>query len=308
MKLSELALFRAIHQCATLTAAAESVGISQPAASALLRQMEERLGFALFIRERKRMVLTDNARVLLPEVLNALAGLDSVERLGSQLRDGVTTRVVVGAVSTVANSLLPRAIARVQAQSEDLSIVVRAGTTMEIAEMAAQQRIDFGVVLGTAQRARVQSMHLGDLDLCCVMRRDHPLARRKRIALPDLQAQRLILLSPHQHVGEVFYRVARQAGLTLHPVVEVMQSAAACALVEAGAGIAVLESLSAIPARRQDLLAVPLQVPEGLVLTLVWSGNRDLSAPARALIGELEADSGQLRLSGGSAKRARVQR
>lgn len=289
LRLSELRLFRGLHQHGTVTAAAQAVGISQPAASSMLRQMEERLGFALFLRERKRLELTESGRALLPEVLNALAGLDSVEKLSADLREGVMTRVVVGSVSTVAISLLPQAIEWVQSRSPGLRTVVRMGTTLEIVEMAGDQRIDFGVVVGSAENPRVHTRRLAALSLCCVMRRDHPLAGRDRLDLRDIAGESLILLSQHLHVGVALARLAEDAGVGLAATIEVSQSPVACALVEAGAGIAVLENLSAVYARRGGLVARPLADVAGLDLNLVWAAGKDFSAPARAMIDKVEA-------------------
>jgi DNA-binding transcriptional LysR family regulator len=281
-------LFRALHQHGTVTAAAQAVGISQPAASSVLRQMEDRLGFTLFLRERKRLELSESGRALLPEVLNALAGFDSVEKLSADLREGVLTRVVVGSVSTVAISLLPEAIEWVQARSPGLRTVLRTGTTLEIVAMAGDQRIDFGVVVGSAENSRVLTRKLASLSLCCVMRADHPLAQKTCLDLKDIVSEKLILLSQHLHVGVVLSRLMREAGLDFAATIEVSQSPVACALVEAGAGIAVLENLSAVYAERGGLVAKPLAEADSLSLNLVWAAGKDLSAPARALIDRVE--------------------
>lgn len=291
LKPTELALLKAVHTLGTVTAAAEAVGMSQPAASAMLRHMEDRLGFDLFTRERRRLTLTRNGQAMLPEVLNALAGLEAVDRLSQDLKRGLTSRLVVGTVSTAAISLLPSAIEWIQARHPGMTVLLRAGNALDIIDMAADQRIDVGVILGSPMGDRVGTKLLAPLSLCCVMRPDHPLARRKKIGLADLAAARLIVLSPHLRVGESFSRAMKHAGLDFTPSIEVMQSSAACALVEANAGIAVLENLSAVHAQRCGLIAKPLLAVDDLPLCAVWPQNRSFNTPTEDLLARLATDA-----------------
>ncbi|HCQ49711.1 MAG TPA: LysR family transcriptional regulator, partial [Achromobacter sp.] len=126
----ELLLLRAMYRHDTVTAAAASVNMTQPAASALLRDMETRLGFALFSRENRRLHLTSQGRALIPEVLNALAGIEAVDRLAVDIRQGALARLDVGAVAIAASSLLPAAMAGMRRAHPAVAVTVRAGTAL----------------------------------------------------------------------------------------------------------------------------------------------------------------------------------
>src|SRR5690606_31125235 len=154
----ELALLRAMYQYGTVTAAAASINMTQPAASALLRNMETRLGFSLFSRQSRRLQLTSQGRALLPEVLNALAGMEAVDKLADALRHGTTSRLTIGAVAIAASSVLPSALATVRKKHSGVALAVRPGTAMEIIDMAVDHRIDLGIVVGSqADPDRVSS-------------------------------------------------------------------------------------------------------------------------------------------------------
>src|SRR5699024_1605403 len=137
----ELALLYAMHRHGMVAAAAASINITQPAASALLRDLEIRLGFALFSRENRRLQLTSQGRALIPEVLNAMVGIEAVDRLASDIRQGALTRLVVGAVAITASSLLPTALAGMCQEHRDVVVTVRTGTALDIIEMAVDHRI-----------------------------------------------------------------------------------------------------------------------------------------------------------------------
>src|SRR5690606_25402496 len=162
----ELALLRAMYQYGTVTAAAASINMTQPAASALLRSMETRLGFALFSRQSRRLQLTSQGRALIPDALNALAGMEAVDKLAGEIRQGAMSRLAIGAVAIAASSILPPALAAVRGRHPRIAVTVRAGTALEIIEMAVDQRIDLGIIVGTpVDKDRVDSLSLAPMSL-----------------------------------------------------------------------------------------------------------------------------------------------
>lgn len=280
----ELRLLRAMHTLGTVTAAATSIDMTQPAASAMLRDLEIRLGVALFSREKRRLRMTPQGRTLMPEVLNALAALESADRLAADMRHGTLARLVVGAVAIAASSLLPAALKRMRDQHPSVAVTVRAGTALEIIDMAAEHRIDLGIIIGkVGDSHRVSSLKLASLSLYAVMREDHPWASRSDLCLADMVDQPLIVLADALPAGNATRGVFEAHGLPYRPVIEVMQSSAACALAAEGLGIAIVESLGAHYAARNGLVVQRLIALEDSALTLVWAPGQVLSPPAVCL-------------------------
>lgn len=279
----ELALLRAMYQHDTVTAAAASINMTQPAASALLRDLEIRLGFALFSRENRRLHLTSQGRALLPEVLNALAAVESVDRLARDIRHGSASRLAIGAVAIAASSLFPAALARLRQAHPAVAVTVRSGSALDIIDMAVDHRIDLGIIIGSPQDPRVEMRTLSTLSLYAIMRPDHPRAARKRLTLKEVAREQPVVLGPALPAGRATARALEAAGLAHMSTVEVMQSSAACALVAAGVGIGIVESLGAVYARRQGLVARRLMRVDDLALSLVWPRQRGMSPPAEDL-------------------------
>ncbi|WP_313625018.1 LysR family transcriptional regulator [Achromobacter sp.] len=280
----ELLLLRAMYRHDTVTAAAASVNMTQPAASALLRDMETRLGFALFSRENRRLHLTSQGRSLIPEVLNALAGIEAVDRLAVDIRQGALARLDVGAVAIAASSLLPAALAGVRQAHPAVAVTVRAGTALEIIEMAVDHRIDLGIIIGSPPDIeRVASLRLAPLGLHAVMRQDHPWATKKALTLEEVAAAGPIVLAPALPAGRATRLALESRGLPYRPIIEAAQSSAACALAGEGLGVAIVESLGAHYAERQGLASRHLLALEDPVLAVVWSRDRAMSAPAQLL-------------------------
>ncbi|CAM3943619.1 LysR family transcriptional regulator [Bordetella tumulicola] len=280
----ELTLLRAMYQRGTVTAAAAASNMTQPAASALLRDMEIRLGFALFSRESRRLQLTSQGRTLIPEVLNALAGIEAVDRLAGDIRQGALSRLAVGAVAIAASSLLPPALAAMRQRHPSVTTTVRAGTALEIIEMAVDHRIDLGIIIGSpADLTRVGSQTLSPLSLYAVMRPDHTWAGRSALTLDMVAAASPVVLATALPAGRATRQATEGQGLVFQPIIEVAQSSTACALASEGLGIAIVETLGARYAQRQGLLARHLLTLSDPVLALVWAHDRALSDAARYL-------------------------
>lgn len=287
MKQREMALICALARTGSVTASAGMVGMTQPAASALLKQLEDQMGFPLFNRQNRRLSLTPDCRALLPELTHALEAIESVQRTVSGMGRRGPRRLVVGAVSAASASVLPKALRALTTKVPGISVVLRAGTATEVVDMAAKERIDLGLIYGSVVYEHLGAERLRPLGLSCVVPPRHPLARRREVDVADLARHPLIAHSRHLPVGALTAHAMEAQGIDFNPAFEVTQFSAACALVEEGCGVAVLEELSADYAQRQGLISRPLNVPTELSLTAVWPPTKGLGRAARELLNGL---------------------
>ena len=282
----ELSLLRAMYVHTTVTDAAASVHMSQPAASALLRGLETRLGFALFSRDNRRLQLTSQGRSLIPEVLNALSAMDAVDRLASDIRQGAAARLNIGAVAVASSMLLPQALGRVRIAFPDVAVTVRAGTALEIMDMAVDHRIDLGVVItGTAAiNERVAKERLAQLSLYAIFHPDHPRARdAESVTLRELSQLGLVVLSAALPAGLATRQAMEAQGLDYRPKMEVAQSFTACELASSGLGVAIVETRGARYAQRQGLVARHVLMLHGSELAMVHPKDKPLDGASQSL-------------------------
>jgi LysR family hydrogen peroxide-inducible transcriptional activator len=114
--------------------AAELARISQPALSAQIAEMEQRLGTTLFERTRRTVVLTDMGKRLLPRVRGILNGIRSLEELASQRRGILQGRLRLGIIPTIAPYLLPILIPELRQAYPELTIELREAVTSKLVE------------------------------------------------------------------------------------------------------------------------------------------------------------------------------
>ncbi|MBB5696598.1 LysR substrate-binding domain-containing protein [Muricoccus pecuniae] len=284
----ELEVFRAVMEAGGVTGAAERLSMSQPAASKMLQGAEARLGFALFRRDRQRLVPTAEAYALMPELLGTFAAIDGLERLAAALRAGQGGQISVAAVPVLATALLPPAVTVFRAARPEVLVRLRALSAIESVNQVANHQADLGVILGSTADPRIEVRQLHRSEIGCALPAKHPFASRPFLALQDLEAETVISLSPAQPVGQLVQVAWSEAGIARRLAIEVSQSSIACALVRAGAGIAVLDGFGLAEARAQGLVTRPLRPWIPLDVTLILDRGRECSRLTTAFVRALE--------------------
>jgi LysR family hydrogen peroxide-inducible transcriptional activator len=132
------ALARTLH----FGRAAEMAGVSQPALSTQIAEMEERLGCALFERGGKAVRMTDEALTLQPRVERLLSELREIERVARQGRTAMEGRFRLGIIPTIAPYLLPHILPEIRTRFPKLQLELREAVTSTLIEETAARRLD----------------------------------------------------------------------------------------------------------------------------------------------------------------------
>lgn len=279
-----LDLLRVSIETRSVTATAERLHISQPAVSKAIQQAEERLGFPLFVRERGRLVPTVDARVLLPEIIRALAAVESVSRLAEDLHGLKTGLITLAATPVLANALAASAIGQFRTLWAGVQVKIQTMFNHEVVEAVADHRVDLGLVLTPVEDRHTLARDLCAAELHCVMPRSHPLAGCKTVTPRDLAPFPLISFNRHEPIGAVIESTFRAAGIRRAIAVEVNQSATACALVEAGAGIVIVDGFTTMSGIPKRLVTRVIQPAGQIAARLLVAADRPPSRHANAFV------------------------
>lgn len=140
--LAAVRVFEAAARHENFTTAADELGMTQAAVSYQIRALEERLGLPLFIREKRRVILTDVGRRALPQISSAFDTLAAVFAGIKAEDEGLLT---ISTTSTFANAWLAWRLGRFQMAHEDLA--VRLTTSPDLVDFAADD-VDVAIRLG----------------------------------------------------------------------------------------------------------------------------------------------------------------
>lgn len=281
ISLREFEVFRRVMELGSVTAAASALHISQPAVSRTLQQAERQLGFALFVRHKKRLLPTAEAEGLFPETVNAFAAIESAQRRAIDLREGKCGVLNIAAIPAFANALLPEAIRKYRAFRPDVAIILDACSAEEVARRVASYRADIGLIIESTALPGTSVSELCATSFGCVVPAKHPLAKRKHVTPADLKNEHLICLSRRLPLGIQAARIFAEANVPLSIAVEVSQSTIACALVRAGAGVALLDGMGLMGSQNRDLVFRPFRPEVRIVSRLVQPRDRPCSRLAQ---------------------------
>ena len=147
MRARQLEVFIAIMRAGTVTAAARTLNISQPALSQILLHAEDELGFTLFERVKGRLRPTPEALEIFPDAERLSAGLDGLRRKTTDLRLGRAGLVRVAASPPPAMAILPRAFTRFRAQHPNILLRSHSAPIAAIVDMLRAGDASLGVAM-----------------------------------------------------------------------------------------------------------------------------------------------------------------
>ncbi|EGI76745.1 LysR family transcriptional regulator [Hylemonella gracilis] len=176
--LRELDVFCAIARQENVHRAAETLALTQSAASQALARLEESLGRALFDRHGRRLVLNENGRLLLPR---AQALLDQAEELPGLLGVGgegnsAPFSLQIAASTTIANYLVPAQLAALRRAHPQARVALTVGNTGEVVAAVAALEVDFGLIEGPSHHPQLHIEPWREDDLIVFAAATHALA------------------------------------------------------------------------------------------------------------------------------------
>jgi len=215
LKTRQMALLMAIDETRNLHQAAQATHMSQPAASKMLKDMEELFGVALFERLPRGMRPTVYGETLVRHVRMALDNLAQGQSAMSALQAGLSGQVNLGVILTPSMTLVPQAIAATKAEAPHLSIGVEVATSDVLVEQLKRGRLDFLIARIPAQEEDLKLVYedLSKETECAVVRIGHPMLQRSGLTLQDLGASVWILSPRGSILRHQFDMLFRRHGL-----------------------------------------------------------------------------------------------
>ncbi|MEO8279847.1 MAG: LysR substrate-binding domain-containing protein [Ideonella sp.] len=270
----QLRAFLALVSHRNFTRAAAQTNLSQPAYSALIRQLEEAMQVRLFDRSTRHVDLTPegvefevSARRVLAEFEAAMSGMH--ER--STRRRG---RVAIALLPSLAADWLPGVLAGFNAEHPGIELEVADVLSEACIEHVRSGQFDFALAATRANTSELRAEPFCSDDFHLVCRRDHPLAKVDNPRAKDLAAWPFIHLSRTSSVRQ--YIDAATLPRVLPPMLEVDQLATVAGMVRAGLGVSVVPALTLYQFRTPELLIKPLRWP-GLLRQIYLVRRRDRS-------------------------------
>ena len=287
MELRVLHYFLAVAREQNISAAAQSLHLTQPTLSRQLKELEEELGKQLMVRGNRKITLTEEGMLLRRRAEEILELVDRTEKEVMQVDNTISGDIYIGTGETDGVRQIARLANQLQRDYPGIRFHIVSGDAVDVCERLDKGLLDFGILLGDIDKMKYHYLILPMRDTWGVlMRRDSPLAQQKAISPQDLWDKPLILSRQVDNKSGL-YCWLRKEPTELHTVATYNLIYNASLMVDEGMGYAfTLDKL--VNTTGSNLCFRPLEPRLELGMYLVWKKSQRFSKPAELLLERLQ--------------------
>lgn len=285
----QLEAFRAFMEAGTVTGAAERMRLSQSAVSKILGGLEYSVGYPLFRREKQRLLPTREAKLLQREVERIFRGLEELGGFVRDLRTLEQGEMHVVSTPALGEVVLPDVLAAFLRQHAGVRVAFQVRHSEVINQFAVDQQTDLGFSMVPFDHPSVVSEELFRVPAVCVLPKAHRLARKDTIAAEDLRGEDFLSFARDTRMRHLVDAVFEQRQIARVLRLEVYSSLEACSMAARGAGVSIVEPLTAMRVAPGDLVIRPFAPRIDYTFKVMRPRFRDPSRLADAFLDAVKA-------------------
>jgi DNA-binding transcriptional LysR family regulator len=244
--LRHLEAFRAIMVRRTVTGAAEMLNVTQPVVTRLIADLEERIAIPLFTRIKGRLVPTPEAALLFTDVDQSLVGIERITNAASNIKALKLGHLEIAAAPSMALTFLPHAIASFNQEHPDVLVSLHMHSSPTVLDMVQGDRCDLGFAhLPMRTTRHGNSELLMSARAVGVVPISHPLANKKLLRPEDFEGENFVSYLPRMEARTRIDSLMLSYGVNRRINIETHISSVITKLVETGAGVSIIDPLTA---------------------------------------------------------------
>ena len=246
-------VFKAIMEAPSVTAASVMMGTSQPTLSRELSELEDLLGFELFLRVGRRLKPTAAAFTLFGEIQRSYIGLNHIRATAAEIGKFGKGQLSVLCFPGLAHVLLSAVCRRFRQDHQGISISLVPQESPLLEEWLTAQLHDLGLtehdhpLPGTSQETLFVANEI------CVIPKGHRLLAKDVLHPVDFAGESFVSLAPTDHIRIRLDEIFRQHGVTREMSLEAHDAVTVCSLVRQGLGITIVNPLTALDFEGRDV-------------------------------------------------------
>ncbi len=242
MNLHQLWIFCEVAEASNFSTAAEKLHLTQPAVTMQIKNLEDFYEMKFFERIGKKVLLTDEGKVLFDLATQILTLSRGAEEALADLKGLSRGTLRIATSFSFADYYLPSLLKAFHEKYPKISIKISAGNTSQIIEDTLHFKNDIAfVAYHPGNNKLVVREFVSDI-LLAIIPNQHKLAGRESITLNELNGEPLILREPGSSKRRMVDETFRKKRISPLIVMESASTSAIKKMVESGAGIAILSS------------------------------------------------------------------
>ena len=292
MDLKQVDYFLSLAREGNMTRAARQLNIVQPALSMQIAKLETSFGKRLFNRTVHGVSLTSAGEALLQLATGIRREVDHAEEEMARLDGNVSGRVRVGMIASAAQCTLAASSAKVATRFPEIRLMICEGYTDQLIDWVTSGELDVALINMPKRRLPLTVHHILDERMMFAYGKKNRTRFPKNVPFEQLGRLDLILPSRRHGLRLILDSAASEAGVTLHPRLEVDTLAAICEIVAATDLVSVLPGVALYPLYAAGRIRGKGIVSPTIVRTVSWVTNprRIVSAATAAVVEILAGD------------------
>lgn len=240
MELSQLRVFRDIAHEHNFSRVARQHFITQPSVSARLKTLEAELGVKLVERAPRKVVLTQEGRLILPYVEELLEQYESIKSVIAQTREEPEGTLRLAATYSIGRHKLDHCLSRFIGMYPKIRVDLQYRKTEIIYDLLLKKKLDLGVVDYPAPRQGINASVCGCEEMVLVVPSDHALFNRKRISLRKIAGEAFVTFDEQMPIRHAIDGILKSRGIEVKVVSTNDNLDTLMIAVEAGQGVSIL--------------------------------------------------------------------
>ena len=287
MRIRQLQALKAVIDEHTTARAAEMLGITQPSVSNLIASLERDLDIELFKREKGRLLPTPEAKKLSLEASQIIDQLQVFEQRAKYLGKLKAGELKIISLPGPALEFIPALMAEFLEDKPDVRIYLQIRPAIEVQNWVAEGYVDIGI---TEQPLDIHKLdyELISLRCVCIVPSNHRLADKEVLTAQDLDGEPFIALEPHHRSYSKLVSAFSEANANLNVRANVQLFLPACVLVAQGAGVSIVDPITASLNAHRDIKIIPFEPVIPFTLAIVRPINTPLSLLAQGFMTTLK--------------------
>ncbi|SFI38124.1 DNA-binding transcriptional regulator, LysR family [Bosea sp. OK403] len=255
----QIEIFSAVMKAGTVSRAAELIGLTQPAVSRAIAELERAIGFSLFDRVRNRIIPTPEGKLFYADIERSFLGMDTLRAAAARIRDQGSGQLRIGSLSALGSSLVPRAVKRFRVVHPDIRVTLMVLPSRDVRDGVASGEFDIGLAADEIDVTGVLHQSFVTPRVLCALPQGHPLAANEIIGPHDLDGVDFIAYVPEDRARQRLDLIFTEAGVAPNIVVETIYAATVCALVAEGVGVGLVSPYAIAGADPTRLVLRPFE-------------------------------------------------
>ena len=293
MRLRHIEVFHAVYTCGSITGAAKLLNVSQPSISKVLAHAEQQLGFHLFDRHKGKITPTREAERLIDHVNQAYRNINELRRVSKNLGSAEKGVIRVAVTPALGVDVVPAAIASYLADHPDTMFEIETLHQNQVVRALRELRVDFGIVFSPPTTPGINIDHLATGEFVALIDDAPDLYNRSKVTLEELDGMRFINLGARSPLGQLLATRIESSTIELRTVANVETYQMAKALVANGAGMALVDEITARSSGHDNVTARYLEPPLHFDISIMHTVADPLSIVTQRFIKHLKTEINQ---------------